>query len=188
MLQRRVRNEKTVKWLKMETGFKLLFLAGILHLLSFSLGAQPRIFDVCAAAKHFHPDMDKSVVVRGVGALSIEGLLLGSSSCPIARSGPDPIPMIILVDVVSFATPDIKKRFLLLKAERRSGSLVLNLEIRGNLNCRKRLKFVRDGQDIVGADGYGVDGLYKCTLSSAELMMMERSEVQPSSIPRRIPQ
>ncbi len=173
--------------LKLEPGFKLLLLIGSLRLLSFDLNAQSRALDVCAAAKSFHSYENNIVVVRGVGTLSIEGLLLGSGSCPIPRSGPDPLPTIILVNVVSFATPDLKNRFLRAEAERRSGSQALHLEVRGNLNCRKHLKFIRDGPDIIGADGYGVDGLYKCTLNSAELILMSSSEVQPSSSPRRRP-
>jgi hypothetical protein len=142
------------------------------------LGAESGAVDVCTAAKVATSSKGATVVVRGTGQVLDDGLALASASCPIATTGYDRLPTVILVNVLSFATPDARNRFLRAKSEKGRASPMLDVEVRGTLNCRARMRFIRSGPDIVGANGFGTFGLYKCALDSAELMQIADSKVQ----------
>lgn len=166
----------------LQARFQMLLLVTGILLPSIVFGRQSSGVDVCAAANG--PTKKTSVVVRGEGQLVDEGLALSSASCPIAKTGYDQVPTVILVKVAFFSTPEVRTRFVRSQSESGLQSPRLNIEVRGILNCRARMRFIRSGTDIVGANGFGDFGLYKCEMSDAVLLRIEETREQPE---RRLP-
>lgn len=161
----------------------ICLLINALALVSRLLGAEDGV-DVCTAAKG-GSSKKSSVVVRGRGQALDEGLALASELCPVAKTGYDEVPTVILVHVVSFATPEAKGRFLRAEAEKGLSSPLLDIEVSGTIECRARMRFIKSGKDVVGANGFGGFGLYKCSMNSAELLEIRDSRVQPKGGSRR---
>lgn len=162
-----------------ETASRVVWvLGGVLAVTPF-LAAETGVVDVCAAAKRATSGKRTTVLVRGAGQVMDDGLTLASTSCPIAKTSYDQLPTVILVNVTSFATPEARSRFIRAESAKGRGSPLLDVEARGILNCRARMRFIRSGQDIVGANGFGAFGLYKCSLDSAELVHIVNANVQP---------
>jgi hypothetical protein len=157
----------------------MLWLVNSVLIVSRFVGAQGGM-DVCTAAKTASTGKGVAILVRGRGQVLDDGLALASELCPIARTGYDRVPTVILVNVTSFATPEVRSRFVHAESERGRGSPTLDVEARGTLNCRAHMRFIRSGPDIVGANGFGILGLYRCTLNHAELIWVADAKMQPN--------
>ena len=157
--------------------FRMLWvLNSVFSAASFLGGERP--LDVCTAAKAASSRKGATVLVRGTGQVLDDGLALASISCPIVKTVYDQLPTVILVKVTSFATLDARSRCFRAESEKGRASPTLDVEVRGKLICRARVRFIRSGPDIVGGNGLGTLGLYKCTLNSARLMQIADSKVQ----------
>jgi hypothetical protein len=129
--------------------------------------------DVCMAVKSRTTGL---AVVRGTARLRADGLLVGDYTCAVAASIANVIPSMVLVDIQTFSSPEIRDRFNKLRGSSGHPPL-LQVVVRGTLQCKQQLRFFThaDGETAT-ADGYGDYGLAKCRMQKAELRFLYELE------------
>lgn len=129
----------------------------------------PNPLDVCRAVKL---SAAKDVEVRGTGEFGREGLVIGDLTCPIAKSPELSIPALVVIDVAVHDSSSIESRYK--RWESRDPSPLVQVLARGDLRCRLDFRARRNETgEIVGGNGFGSQGLIKCRLSSARLILLE---------------
>jgi len=147
--------------------------AGVSSGQSHSAGAS-RAVDVCTAMEGGSHDR---VTLRGTGGITPEGFVMGDRTCPIAKTSKDELPSVILVEIVSFSSMGDKATFEKIHVSRHGVSDPFQALVHGELKCQGSFRFqTSDDGDIVTGNGYGSNGLMKCKLVKAQVLMLRELE------------
>ncbi len=142
-------------------------LVAVLFLLQ-GFAAAP-LLEVCAASRSARP---RVVSVRGTGGFSRDGPALIDYTCPVAAAGGFTLPSTVLLEIRQFADEATQNRFRDL-----SRKTIFQAVVRGTLECREPLRVERsDDGDITSANGYGFNGLHKCRMRDARLLLVHALE------------
>ena len=136
-----------------------------LTLVGILIGSEEAVpTDVCEAVKLTHSRPQK---VRGLGVTGEgdDSLVMVDYTCPVARSGAERVPAGIRVDVVSFASKEVRARFQTLRPGQ-----YLQLLVEGDLSCKAGLKIDISGTGDMLGNGYGTWGILKCKMDRANLV------------------
>src|SRR5689334_2228391 len=133
-----------------------------------------RTVDVCTAIENGSHD---GVTLRGTGRITPDGFVVGDRTCPVAKTTKDELPSVILVEIVSFSTNSDKATFDKSHFSRHGVSEPFQALVHGDLKCQATFRFqTSDDGDIVTGNGYGSNGLMKCKLVKAQVLMLRELE------------
>ena len=144
------------------------------------ISAQPihrertRVVDVCTAVTE---GQLSSILIRGTGASTPDGFELADATCPAAQTSHNELPSIILLRIQSFASAKDQLNFKNAPHNREGVSGLFQALARGDLRCKRPFHtFTNDSGEIVGANGFGLNGLARCELRNAKVMILRSLE------------
>jgi hypothetical protein len=136
--------------------------------------------DLCRVA---NTSSTVSVLLKGVGQSTSEGLIVPGSSCPVYTLGRIKIPAAVQVRVTSFSSDQLKVRFSEIQPS--ISSPLLRVVVRGDIECKANLTFqlTDDRKEVVAGNGYGSLGFWKCRMDNGRIEALEVSGRQRRSWP-----
>jgi len=133
-----------------------------------------RALDVCTVTEG---GSREGVTLRGTGRITPDGFVIGDRTCPLAKIPTAELPSIILVDVAAFSSKSDQAMFEKIHFSRYGVSDPFQALVRGDLKCQVNFRFqTSDDGDIVTGNGYGPNGLIRCRLLKAQVLVLRQLE------------
>lgn len=155
------------------TSMSTIAIPGVLvTLLSVVPASAEAPLDLCQVA---NKSSSASVLLKGVGQSTSEGLIVAGSSCPVYTLGRIKIPAAVQVTVTSFSSDQLKARFSEIQPS--ISSPLLRVVVRGDIKCKANLTFqlTDDRKEVVAGNGYGSLGFWKCRMDNGRIETLEVS-------------
>jgi hypothetical protein len=135
----------------------------VIALLSLQQSSDKSIENICAVSQS---PASRLVSLRGTGGKSGRDAVFVNYTCSVATTSDFTLPTTVLLNIRGFKDAETARRFQSLSVK-----TIFQAIVRGIIECRHPLKLRRsDDGDIVGGNGYGENGLYKCRMTNARLL------------------